>query len=224
MKHLIAPLALALLSAASLARASAIVRYDFDGGSTVPHILAAGVSAGEFTSVGGQSNGPLDEGGLINPPAPPAFFSVLAGAAAPTIGPASAARHVFNKDFGNVAGPAYHIEFTLSSDSPLSLSRLSFDVARGGAGHARSFMLVCSLDGFASPEIVLGGGDTPARSPANTFANFSFDLSRVPALQNLSGRTVTFRLYGVGIQSSKGYTSLRFDNLVVEGNAPVATR
>jgi hypothetical protein len=100
-----------------------------------------------------------------------------------------------------------YFEFTLSplGDVQFDLTSLNFDVARGGAGTPRGYVVRSSLDNFAAN---LAQADVGTVRP--TYTPVAVDLSQ---FSNVTS-SVTFRIYSY---SPGAGSSVDYDNIVVNG-------
>lgn len=101
----------------------------------------------------------------------------------------------------------FFFAITPVSGSTMSLTTLTFNIARGGASTPRGYDVRSSADGFAA---TLGSANVSTQRP--TFTPVSIDLSGA-SFQSVSG-TITFRIY---IFAPTDGNSLDIDDIVVNG-------
>lgn len=104
-------------------------------------------------------------------------------------------------------GSYFYFSITPDAGKQISLTTLTFNMARGGASTPRGYQVRSSVDAFAAS---LGGGDINTARP--TFTAVSIDLSGA-SFQNVS-TTITFNIY---IYAPTSSNSLDFDDVVVNG-------
>lgn len=214
--------ALGLLMA-SQARAAVLVQYTMDNATDrlAPTTEATGVNGSSFTSgsANGGTFGALD-GSSVSAANLTSFTGLITTTGSAVLSSGTWSGYVLRRTYGaSFADPVTssnaYIQFTIQPESltqPLSLDSISLDAAKGGNSNARSFRLAYSVDGFTTSTL-LGGADFAAGINGWQFANFSFDLSGITALQN-TDKTISFRLYGAGGAANN---QMGFDNITVNG-------
>lgn len=102
-----------------------------------------------------------------------------------------------------------YFEFTITPDPgyATTFDSITYQVARGGAGTPRGYVLRSSVDNFAAN---LAGGDVTTARPTYTNA----DIPLGTAFDDLQSPT-TFRFY---VYAPNAGNSLDFDNIVINGS------
>lgn len=205
------------------AHAAVLLQYTMDNATDrlAPTTEATGVNGSSFTS--GSANG-TTFGALERTSSSAANLTTFTGLITTTgsavLSSGTWSGYVLRRTYGaSFADPVTssnaYIQFTIQPESatkPLSLDSISLDAAKGGDSNVRSFRLAYSVDEFTT-STVLGGADFAASIDGWRFANFSFDLSGITALQD-TDETITFRLYGA---AGSNNNQMGFDNITVNG-------
>lgn len=124
-------------------------------------------------------------------------------ASAPITGATSAALAVTNSSY-------WYVSITPSAGNSISLTSLTFDIARGGASTPRGYDVRSNKTGTGY-DTSIGTANTTAQR--TTFQNISINLTG-SEYQNVTD-TITFRVY---VYSPSTVNTVDFDNVVINGS------
>lgn len=119
----------------------------------------------------------------------------------PTAASTTAAQAITNNSY-------FYVNITPTSGNTMSLTTLTFNIARGGASTPRGYDVRSSANAFAT---TLGTADVATARP--TFTAVSIDLSAA-AYQTVSG-TLTFRIY---LYAPSENVQMDLDTIVINGS------
>jgi hypothetical protein len=201
-----------------------LIQYLFNGPATAPVInstslttqfnpalVTAGVSASSISlgrNIGCDTAGTAT--GLSYPTDP--VLQIYAGATNVDNSEAAAGTPVTTGAAAVAANSYFTFALAANSGNFLNLSNLQFDVARGGNGTPRGFVIQSSMDGFSSD--LAGPTDVPTVRPM--FTHYSIDLSGV-AFQGITNIAFRIFTYSIGVGNT-----VEYDNFAVYGSTSVA--
>jgi hypothetical protein len=175
------------------------VLLKYEMGGTVPTSAAPGFTGGSLTKGSGLN-----------------LFEATSTMAYPSL-PSLAITHVVNTPtLADALGNNSWFTFTLTVGDDINLDTLSLNAARGGSSTPRGFAVYAKVNAQAE-ERLQGATDCPTQR--YTFTNFVIDLTGFSTLQGLAiGDVVTFK---IAVYTPGTPYSIDFDNIIVEGIAPV---
>ncbi len=125
----------------------------------------------------------------------------------------------------------FQFSITASLGSDVDLSSLTFNVARGGDGNPRGFLVRSSADNFATTLTATGspalttnadatttGYDITTVRPNYTAVNIPLTAAAFQNIQSLSGSAITFRVYSYAPAVG---SSVDYDDITVNGTVTV---
>lgn len=230
MKHLITSILTTLPLLASSASAAVLADFQFEGNfnDSANH---AGISSATIANGTAYSNDfgystyttPVDGGSM-------SFFAIGAGVETPEVSTGDA--------FVTAKSQGSYLELTLTSATPMNLTSITLDAAKGSSSRNHRVLFTSDLTGDAfadrltitnppydgSLENVLQSDQGSLdQAPAGTGSDWGAGMGTTislsdPAFQGVT--SATFRLYGFVINASSVSSSdvIRFDNVVVNGS------
>jgi len=186
------------------ARAETVFSTDFSGATQVGGVgtaitmggtAAAGITVSTLTAGAGTVNLQIDSVSTAGQPSAPVFASESIGSNPSSTLSEAVANHEY-------------VQFTLSSETALTLTGFSFKMVKHGTTVFAGITLRSSIDNYASDLVTVTDSTAQGVYPAQA------DLSSVPGFAGLT--SVTFRLYLYDAYTGQNNRRLGVDDLIIE--------